>query len=347
MKRIHVNLSEGYDVRIGEGLLEKAGEEIASVIPACKAGVITDDTVMNLYGEKLKDCLIKSGFSVEIFSFPAGEKQKNMQTLGSILNWLGKNEISRGDVVVALGGGVVGDVAGFAAAVYQRGVPFVQIPTTLLSAVDASVGGKTAVDLPCGKNMAGAFYQPKLVLCDTGIMRILPPEIAREGLAEILKCGMLQDAELFESVASGNWKNKIEDTIAACVSIKRFYVEKDEKDVGERRYLNLGHTFGHPLEVLSAYTITHGQAVAMGLMMAARAAGMETKKLRQAIEACGLPVCAPFSAAELAKIAVSDKKRRGEKITLVLPERIGKCCLREIGTEDLLSLFEKATGEKT
>lgn len=345
MKRVRVEASGSYDVLIGPGLMERAGEWIREVVAPCKAAIITDDIVEGLYGKGVKDSLEKAGFSVEMWAFPNGEKQKNLATLTDALEWMGEIHLSRSDLVVALGGGVPGDLAGFAAAVYCRGMRFVQIPTTLLAAVDSSVGGKTAVDLRAGKNMAGAFHQPELVICDTDILRKLPEKLMWDGAAEMLKYGILQDEALFETMKSGAWKQEMDAVIERCVSIKRDYVAQDEKDTGARQFLNLGHTFGHAVEKCSDFFITHGQGVGIGLMMAARAAGVDTARVEAALAACGLSGKSPYSAAMLAQAALSDKKRKGGKITLVLPEKIGRCCLKTIDVEELPAYFARGTGE--
>lgn len=345
MERVRIEASGGYDVLIGPGLVEQAGKWLRQTVSPCRTAVITDDTVLALYGERVRKSLEEAGFQTEIWSFPQGERSKTLETLSQALEWLAQIRLSRGDLVVALGGGVPGDLAGFAAAVYCRGVRFIQIPTTLLAAVDSSVGGKTAVDLKAGKNLAGAFHQPELVLCDTDILRALPPELLRDGAAEMLKYGMLSDAALFERMKTGAWMEQIEKTVAQCVSMKRDYVTADEKDHGIRQFLNLGHTFGHAVETCSDFTLTHGQGVGIGLVMAARAAGMDWAPVEAAVAACGLPTTSPYPAAELAQAALSDKKRQGGRITLVLPQRIGKCRLESIPVEQLPAVFSKATGE--
>ncbi len=345
MERVRIEAGGGYDALIGPGLLARAGEEIANVAAPCKAAVIADDTVRILYGEMVTDSLRAAGFEADIWAFPHGEQHKNMFTLTQALEWLGGIGLSRSDLVVALGGGVPGDLAGFAAAVYGRGVRYVQIPTTLLAAVDSSVGGKTAVDLRAGKNMAGAFHQPEIVLCDTDVIRALPAELKRDGLAEMLKYGVLTDPALFAALHTSAWEKEMERVIARCVSIKRDYVTGDEQDQGKRQFLNLGHTFGHAVEKCSGYSLTHGQAVGVGMVMAARTAGMDPTPVEDACLACGLPIHVPYGAAELANAALGDKKRRGGKITLVLPETIGKCGLKTVDVADLPAWFAKATGE--
>ncbi len=345
MERVRIRVDPAYDVMIGPGLINRAGELIAGVHAPCRAAVLTDDTVAALYGQKVLNSLKEAGFDPCLWAFPHGEEHKTMQTLASALNFLAESKLSRGDLAVALGGGVAGDLAGFAAAVYCRGIPFVQIPTTLLAAVDSSVGGKTAVDLPAGKNMAGAFHQPLLVLSDTDVIRALPPDLIRDGSAEMLKHGILADPKLFDDLRTGKWRERIDETIARNVEIKRDHVARDELDRGVRQMLNLGHTFGHAAETCSGFTLTHGQGVAMGLVMAARAAGMDPTPIEAACRKCGLPTACPYPAAELARAALSDKKRRGDRITLVLPEAIGKCALKTVPAAELPAIFARATGE--
>ncbi len=345
MERVHLNVSRAYDVLIGPGLLARCGREMANVVRPCRAAVITDDTVRARYGERVASALREAGFEPFLWSFPSGESKKTMRTLADALEWLCGIHLSRSDVVVALGGGVPGDLAGFAAAVYGRGTRFVQLPTTLLAAVDSSVGGKTAVDLQGGKNMAGAFHQPEIVLCDTDVLRELPRELVRDGSAEMIKYGVLADEKLFESMRSGAWRESMEQTVARCVSIKRDYVAQDERDENGRRFLNLGHTFGHAVEKCSGFTVTHGQGVAIGMVMAARAAGMDQTPLEDACRACGLPTRCPYPAEQLAEAALSDKKRRGKSITLVLPEAIGRCRLETVPVEDLNAWFLRGMGE--
>ena len=343
MKIIHVN-SGNYDVVIAPGLLGQAGERLRSAGRKGTAFVVSDDRVYPLYGARLEASLRGAGFAVERFVFPCGERNKTMATLTDALEAMAGAGLTRGDFVAALGGGVTGDMAGFAAAVYMRGIPFVQIPTTLLSAVDASVGGKTAVDLSRGKNLAGAFHQPCLVLCDTDILSALPAELISEGSAEMIKCGVLGDAALFDAMKTGAWKSDLEGSIAACVALKARLVDEDEYDNGARQLLNLGHTFGHAVEARSGFSVSHGQAVAMGMVMAFRAAGLDAGEIAEAARACGLESQCPYSWQELSQAALSDKKRRGGSITLVLPERVGKCVLKTVPVEELPAYFRRGTG---
>ena len=345
MERVRIEAGNGYDVLIGPGLLDQAGQQLARVMAPCRVMIVTDDTVRGLYTQRVQRSLAAAGFESRVFSFPAGERHKTLATLSAILEAMGAWALSRSDAVAALGGGVPGDAAGFAAAVYGRGMPFFQIPTTLLAAVDASVGGKTAVDLKAGKNLAGAFHQPELVLCDSGVMKGLPAHLVRDGSAEMIKHGILADPGLFDALRTGQWKEDLAGTIARNVRIKRDFVRGDEEDRGKRQFLNLGHTFGHAIETCSGFTLTHGQGVAMGLVMAALAAGMDPKPIREACRACGLPTECPYSAAELAEAALGDKKRRGGEITLVLPEAVGKCHLKTIPLAEMPLYFRKGTGE--
>ena len=238
MQTIHINASAEYDVLIGEGLLDKSGELTAKVVRPCKCLLVSDDTVDELYGDRAQISFTYSGFDVERFSFPAGEASKNLDTLAELLNAMGEAQLTRSDLVVALGGGVTGDMAGFAAAIYARGMRFVQIPTTLLAAVDSSVGGKTAIDMPFGKNMVGAFHQPALVVTDTDVIRELPPEQLSNGSAEAIKCGVLNDPALFALLESGDWLDRVDEVIARCVAYKRDVVAEDEFDTGARAFLN-------------------------------------------------------------------------------------------------------------
>ena len=340
---VQVNASASYDILIGDGLIDQLGSIMRERFGTCSVGIVTDSTVDGLYGGTVRDGLKNAGFTATTCAFPAGEAHKNWQTLGQILETLAAQPLTRSDMVVALGGGVPGDVAGFASAVYARGIRFVQVPTTLLAAVDSSVGGKTAVDLRHGKNLAGAFHQPSLVVTDTGVMRNLPEALLSDGAAEIIKTGILGSENLFERMCSPDWRDALPEIIAECVTIKRDVVQQDEFDTGVRQLLNLGHTFGHAIEKRSEYSFSHGQAVAMGTAIAAGAAG-STELLRRILKAnqvCGLPLRAPYEPEELAAVAASDKKRKGNAITVVLPEAPGKCRMERIPFSSLEALFRK------
>ena len=335
-----VSVGEGYDVFCGKGLLDVCGTLIRRVWNGKRCVVATDGTVGPLYLERAVKSLENAGMEVYSFAFPAGEAQKTMNTLSGVLEAFASAGLSRADLAIALGGGVVGDITGFAAGCYMRGMDFVQLPTTLLSAVDASVGGKTAVNLQAGKNLAGLFHQPRLVICDTELLSTLSAPALAEGAAEALKTGVVGDGELFGLLENGIVFQNLPEIIQRCVRVKAKIVSEDERDTGERHVLNLGHTYGHALETLSGYGISHGRAVAIGLCMAARAAvsmgdmsAEDGKRILRAAAACGLPTECPFLPDEVAKKAYLDKKRLGGELKLVIPKAIGKCGIRAIPAE--------------
>ena len=347
MKTVHVTASTSYDVLIGSGLLRSLGSYARSMKKVRKACIVSDSNVWPLYGALAKDTVLESGLSCTHFVFPAGEASKNGLTYLDLLNHLAENQLTRSDLIVALGGGVVGDLAGFAAATYLRGIRFIQVPTTLLAAVDSSVGGKTAIDLPSGKNLAGAFYQPSLVLCDTDCLNTLPEDIFRDGCAEVIKYGILYDPDLFEYLAHTGLDFDREEVIARCVELKRDVVAEDEFDTGARMKLNLGHTIGHGVEAGSNYTISHGKAVAIGtgiITRAACASGFCDPDTRDRILAIlnqfGLPVSCGFSAEKLHQTALSDKKRSGSAVSLIIPKDIGNCIISPTPIENMQSFIE-------
>ncbi|MFR4419566.1 MAG: 3-dehydroquinate synthase, partial [Ruminococcus sp.] len=273
MKTITVHASHTYPIYVQHGLLAECGTYIRTATKAAALAVITDDTVESLYGAAVVSALRNAGFRVEIFVFPHGEASKCAETLLQVYDFLCEKQFTRTDAIVALGGGVVGDLAGFAAATYLRGMDFIQIPTTLLAQVDSSVGGKTAIDLKGGKNLVGAFKQPVCVLCDPDTLRTLPSATFSDGMGEVVKYGMIRDAKLFELLAAHNQEtifSVLEDVICTCISIKRDVVEADEFDTGERMILNYGHTLGHAIEGYYHYEIySHGSAVAIGMCLIA------------------------------------------------------------------------------
>ncbi len=342
-----------YDVLIEPGLMAQAGERLlAQMGKPSTVMLISDDTVMSLYGAQVTASLENGGFTVHTFAFPHGEEQKSLATWQAMLSAMAEKHLTRTDRVVALGGGVTGDMAGFAAASYLRGIAFVQIPTTLLSMVDSSVGGKTGVNLPAGKNLAGAFHQPSLVLCDPAVLSTLPRDTLLDGVAEAVKMGVLGDEELFGWFEEGDFDTHMEDIIQRCVAAKAQVVAEDELDKGNRQLLNLGHTLGHAIEKLSGFGISHGHAVAIGMVYAARLAyklGLCQEacltRIKRALEKCGLPVSAPYTPEALCAVALSDKKRAGASLTLILPEKIGKCALYPIPVEDMERLTRLAVEE--
>ena len=343
MKRIQVNTKPSYEVLIGPGVLSESGAYLKGLFPDSRLAVITDSTVAPLYLETARESLTAAGYTVSTHVFPAGEASKNFVTLSGILEFLASGPLTRTDCLIALGGGVAGDMAGFAAACYLRGIRYVQMPTTLLSAVDSSVGGKTAIDLKAGKNLAGAFLQPSAVLCDTDCLRSLPPEVFADGAAEAVKTGVLCDESLFALFEDGSLTVNPAEVIARCVAYKAGVVERDEREQGERKLLNLGHTIGHAIEKCSGYRIPHGHAVAAGLAIMARSAerqGMTEEPVADRICAClkaqNLPVVTEYPPDMLAEAAGADKKRSGDEITIIVPRKIGRCALEKIPVSGLL-----------
>ncbi|HWR24127.1 MAG TPA: 3-dehydroquinate synthase [Feifaniaceae bacterium] len=346
MRTVPIRTSRSYDVLIGGGLLKDAGRALLTVQPKCTVALVSDATVDRLYGDAAANFLSEAGYAVERFSFPAGEASKNIHTLSNLLEFMGEKRITRTDCVAALGGGVTGDLAGFAAAVYLRGIRYVQLPTTLLSAVDSSVGGKTGIDLSAGKNLAGAFYQPSLVLCDTDTLYTLPEEVFRDGLSECIKYGVIWDADLFRRFSEPLSGEALEAVIARCVAIKGEIVREDEFELGVRRLLNFGHTAGHAVETCSGYAIPHGHAVAVGMAVVARAAyrrGLCAKDCRDEIlwmlGRNALPTRSPYPADALYEAALADKKRRGGSISLIVPREIGRCEALEFPVSEVFSFF--------
>lgn len=343
MKTITVETSKKYDVIVERGLLNSAGAYIRRVLPkASRAAVISDDNVAPIYLEQVRESLESSGFEVFSFVFPHGEHSKNGQTYLEILDFMASARITRSDVAVALGGGVVGDITGFAAATYLRGISFVQLPTSLLAMVDSSVGGKTAIDLPAGKNLAGAFWQPEVVLCDLDTLDTLSKEFFIDGSAEVFKYGVLEDEVLFKHLSDRGLDFDKEYVVSRCVEIKRDYVTEDEFDTGLRRMLNLGHTVGHAVEKCSDYGISHGRAVAIGMAIVARACAENAlcpascrDGILRGLEALRLPTQTEFSSAELLEPMLSDKKRNGGKISLIIPRSVSHCEIHTIPVEEL------------
>ena len=350
MNTVRVETGVPYEVRIGRGAIFQTGEWLASLTPSRSVALISDDTVDALYGDAVQTSLSQAGFQAARFCFPHGETNKTLATFGRIIDFLADNHLTRADTVVALGGGVTGDMAGFAAATYLRGIQVAQIPTTLLAMVDSSVGGKTGVDIAAGKNLVGAFYQPIGVLCDPDTLRTLPPEVLADGMAEVVKYGMLCDAALFASLMEGTPPlSAMETVIERCVAIKAGVCAGDECDRGQRQMLNLGHTFGHAIERCSEYRIPHGHAVAIGMVYVARIAvalgicdGSCLTALQDTLKRNGLPVTSPFTAEALACAALGDKKRAGDTLTLVLPKAIGECTLYPVPVQRLVELAETA-----
>ena len=292
--------------------------------------------------QQLKD----AGYPVCKFVFPHGEESKTLETVINVYDFLSAHGITRSDLIIALGGGVVGDLAGFAASSWLRGLDFIQVPTTFLAMIDSSVGGKTGVDIPQGKNLVGAFWQPKLVVCDPDTLDTLPEATFSDGVAEAIKYGAILDSDLFSLLESKNLQEHLEEVISRCVDLKREVVEQDERDKGIRQWLNFGHTLGHAVETYSDFTLTHGRGVAIGMVMISEAcekAGITPKGTAKRISDCcrryGLPVSTDAPLATLCETCMQDKKRAGSKISLVILEKIGKAALYPVEAEKLHSFL--------
>ena len=353
MRKVKVAFSgKSYQVYIGAGLLAQTGRWLSESGFSGRLVIITDSTVNKLYGDVLNQGLAEDGFSANTLLVPEGEEQKSLETAGRLYHELTNCYAERTTPILALGGGVIGDLAGFVAATYLRGVPLVQIPTTLLAQVDSSIGGKVAVDHGHLKNMIGAFYQPRLVIADTSTLRTLPAEELANGLAEVIKSAAIQDEKFFAFLEENMDKIKLldegtlEEVVFQSVKIKAEVVEKDEMDLGLRNILNYGHTIGHALESVSDFNIGHGQAVAIGMLAAAKISNQmgilaenEIVRLKKVIEQAGLPTELPnLKTEEIIKAMKHDKKIRQDKVRFVLLESIGKVFITD---EVSPSLVEK------
>lgn len=327
MRRIKVKVRNGYEVLVGKDILKDAGTFIKTVDARVnKLFLVSETNVAPLYLDKTVEALTNAGFEVVTFVFDAGEQSKNLETVTKMLGSLAENRFTRTDAVVALGGGVTTDMAGFVASIFLRGIQVFQIPTTLLAQVDASVGGKTGVDLKEGKNLVGAFHQPSLVICDTDLLSTLPEEVFSEGMGEVIKYAFISDKELYEKLKTRLTKSSsnLEDIVARCVELKAYVVEKDEHDNGLRQSLNFGHTIGHVIECKSNYTVPHGYAVAKGMALISRRSAVYNN-LVEMLKIYELPYEDDITADEILSGILNDKKKRGSKITLAIVNEIGKC----------------------
>ncbi len=351
---IHVNTGKPYDVIIQRGILSECGGIVKKILPkASRCVIVSDSNVAPLYADTVRKSLEAAGFRVSVNVFPAGEEYKRLVYVVRMYEAFTDAELSRSDFAVALGGGVTGDMCGFAAATYLRGIPFVQIPTTVLSQNDSSVGGKTGVDLECGKNLVGSFHQPCLVLADADTLATLPPRYVTDGFGEIIKHGCIRSAELFELIEHHGIDMKImEELTARSIAIKAGVVERDEKESGERMLLNFGHTIGHAIEKCAHYTgIAHGEAVGIGMLVMARAgeaAGLTEKgtsaRLEAVLKKCGMPVSCEFPPEEISDAAMLDKKRRGDLMNIVLLHSIGDAFVYQIPCGGLLDFIRRGMG---
>lgn len=341
---ISVKATREYDIFIGRGIIADIGNIISPILGKCRLAVLTDSNVDALYGSAMMEYLASAGYDACKYVIPAGEVSKCAENLLSFLNFLAQEQLTRSDAVVAFGGGVVGDLGGLSASLYLRGVKYIQVPTTLLAAVDSSVGGKTAIDIPAGKNLVGSFYQPSLVCCDTALMDSLPSDIYRDGCAEVIKYGMILDAGLYDTLHTIPFDR--EAVVTRCIEIKRDVVQQDEFDNGVRGLLNFGHTFGHAIEKLSDFGVSHGEAVAKGMVIAARIAPLcglcdVADELSALLLQYGFDITCGYSANEIYNALLSDKKRRGGNISVILPRAIGECVLYDMPVEELKGLLQK------
>ena len=341
MITVPVKASKEYNIVIGAGLMDAAGEYLRGVTKGDGVMLVCGDIVAELYAPRVKAALEAAGYRVAQFVYPHGEQSKTPATYLSLLNALAEAGITRSDTIVALGGGVTGDLAGFAAATYQRGISYVQMPTTLLAAVDSSVGGKTAIDLPAGKNLAGAFYQPRLVLCDLEALDTLPEDVFADGCAEVIKYGVIWDEDLFTKLGAGI-ERQLAEVIARCVTIKAEVVGQDEFDNGLRGIFNFGHTVGHAIEKCSDFAVSHGSAVAIGMVIVTKAAVLAGiceasvfDRVLELVQAYKLPVTTDYSTDALLQAMLSDKKRAGAKISLIIPETVGRVRIEKMTLEEM------------
>lgn len=356
-KTVRVGLGErSYPITIAEGMLNRLGPELKKLNIAKRFGVISDGHVADLYGRRFMDSLAENKIPAELIPFPRGEQHKNLETVGMLASELAGRGFDRKDGLIALGGGVTGDITGFLASVYMRGIPFVQVPTTLLAQVDSSVGGKTGVDIPEGKNLVGTFYQPKAVYIDTGVLHTLPGEELLGGLAEVIKYGVIADADFFTFLHSHRReilaldREVIAETIARCCEIKARVVEQDEREGGLRRILNYGHTIGHAIEAASRYSLIHGLAIAIGMCIAARLAVLTghlhqsgAGRIIQLVEEFGMPTTIPpeLDRQKIKEYFKTDKKTVGGRVFFVLPTRIGEVIVTDdIGEKYIQAVLE-------
>lgn len=339
--KVNVKTSmSNYDIIIENGAFENLRENISDLILNKKIFIVTDDNVFNLYGEKTKKMFEDCEYKIEVL--PHGETTKSVEYLTKLYSSMAKFEMSRKDIIIALGGGVIGDLTGFAAATFLRGVKFIQVPTTLLSQVDSSVGGKVAIDLPEGKNLVGSFYPPCRVVIDPFMLKTLTKRIFNDGMAEVIKYGAIRDENLFNMLFE-DIDDKLEDVILRCVNIKKQVVENDEFDTGERMILNFGHTFGHAVEKLYNYTgYTHGEGVAVGMLRITEKSekiGISEKgtseKLKKLLEKYDLVFDDfTFDKDKARSIIMLDKKSSAETINYIMLTKIGNCIIKELPKSD-------------
>lgn len=335
---LKVNTDKPYGIVIERGAIGKIGQLSAALFKkGARAMVISDSNVFPIYGRRVMQSLEEKGISTKHCIFPAGEESKTMETVGEMYRALAENQFTRGDFIVALGGGVTGDMAGFAAATYLRGIDYIQVPSSLLAQIDSSVGGKTGVDLPYGKNLVGAFHQPRAVIIDPDVLKTLPEEYMVDGLGEMVKYGCIWDVELFEKLEDGSAMDNLEETIFKCIDCKRQLVEEDTRDTGRRMILNFGHTFGHAIEKLHGFKgISHGRAVAIGMYMAttmSESLGLTEKgtaqRLKALLEKLALPTEDSFPLDEIIDATALDKKSVGKTLNLIFISKLGESFIHQ------------------
>ncbi len=348
MKTLHVQASRPYDIVIGQGLLSGTGAMARTVNTGNRVLLVSDSHVAPLYAEQVLDSFRKAGYSASLFTFQAGEERKRLATVQEIYARLAAENLTRGDLLAALGGGVTGDLTGFAAATWLRGVDFIQLPTSLLAQVDSSVGGKTGVDIPEGKNLVGAFWQPRLVVADINTLSTLPPAFLADGMAEVIKAACIQDAAFFSDLENSDALSSLNaaDTVRRAVDIKRRVVEADERESGLRKLLNFGHTLGHALEKHYNYQYSHGRAVGIGMMLvtqAAERAGLTpagtADRIGSLLTKYGLPTHDPVPPEQYLANAALDKKRSAAGLDLVLLRDIGRAFVHPLPISQLDSFF--------
>lgn len=353
---LDVDTGRPYRVHIGTYLLEQVGAVARNAAGGNKAVIVTDSNVGPLYAQPVRLSLEKAGYTVDVFTFEAGEEHKRLTTISDILEFMAVKQLTRKDIVVALGGGVVGDMAGFAAASYMRGIEFIQVPTSLLAMVDSSVGGKTGVDLAAGKNLAGAFWQPAAVLADVGCLNTLSPQQFADGCGEVIKHGVIADAELFEELEKTPLTlellqkdvDRVSLLVARNIDIKRAVVAADERETGQRKLLNFGHSIGHAVEACEEYKLGHGNCVAIGMCAMSRASaslgfcdGEVADRIWDLCQRHGLETACRFTDDQVYHEALHDKKRSGDAIDIVIPHRIGACSIESVALEYFHDLIRR------
>lgn len=353
MKTLEVNLANDcYNIYMQKNIFNWIKQYLENQFASSKIAIITDFNLRELYGENLKKIIDNSNLTGKIIAFKPGEESKSMETLQEVYRELSDFNIGRKDLIITFGGGVVGDLGGFAAATYMRGIPYIQVPTSLLAQVDSSIGGKVAVDLPYGKNLIGSFYHPRAVFIDPELLKTLDKRFFRDGLAEVIKYGCIKERKILDLLMK--YKNEkelmedIENIVYTCCSIKKAVVERDEKDQGERMLLNFGHTLGHGLEKYFDYKkYTHGEAVAIGMMEITRKSEDlritekgTTKLICEVLKKYDIPHSMPeVNKQQIMNILKLDKKHQGDEISLIILEEIGKAIVREVSLAKIESLI--------